>query len=140
MTTLLAICLVIVTISIVAMAVTAIRIMSRVRRTSDELTILSQEGRLLIDRVNVLAAEAGEVVGTFRDVAPRARRVIEHIESIGERAVDLSDAVIQEVESPIRTAIAVARGVRFGTRQLVEHWIERFTSRSGDNGGRYNEP
>lgn len=138
MSNLLAVCVVIVTISVVAIAVMAIRIMSRVRRTSDELTRFSEEGRLLIGRLNLVAHDAGEIVGTFREVAPRVRRVVEHIESIGERAVDLSDAVMQEVESPIRNAIAVARGVRFGTQRLVEHWIERF-SRSATNGGGLDE-
>jgi uncharacterized protein YoxC len=139
MSTLLAVCLVTVTISVLALTVTVIRAMGHVRKASDELTKLSEEGRLLVDRVTVVARDAGEIVGTFREVAPRVRRVVEHIESIGERTVDLSDAVIQEVEGPIRTAIAVARGVRFGAKRLVEHWIERFSSRSGANGGEYDE-
>src|SRR5207245_2209690 len=109
------------------------------RKASFEFARLSEEGRALIDRLDVVARDAGEIVGTFRELAPRVRRVVEHIEAIGERTVTLSDAVIQEVEAPLRTAIAVARGVRFGTRQLVEHWMERFTRHAGANGGRLDE-
>ena len=139
MSTLLQVCFVIVTMAVVAIAVAVIRVMQQFRKASFEFARLSEEGRALIDRLDVVARDAGEIVGTFRELAPRVRRVVEHIEAIGERTVTLSDAVIQEVEAPLRTAIAVARGVRFGTRQLVEHWMERFTRHAGANGGRLDE-
>jgi len=139
MSTLLQVCFVIVTMAVAAIAVAVIMVMQQFRKASYEFARLSEEGRELIDRLDLVARDAGEIVGTFREVAPRVRRVVEHIEAIGERTVNLSDAVIQEVEAPLRTAIAVARGVRFGTRQLVEYWMERFTHRAAGNGGELDE-
>src|SRR6266550_220139 len=120
MSALLQICFVIVTMAVVAIAVATIRVMQQFRRASDDFSKLAEEGRQLIDQLKGVAQEAGEIVGTFRDVAPRVRRVVERFESIGERTADLSDAVIREVETPIRTAVAVVRGVRFGALQRSE--------------------
>ncbi len=139
MSVLLQICFVIVTIAVVAIAVATIRVMQHFRKATDDFSKLAEEGRQLIGQLKSVGEEAGEIVGAFRDVAPRVRRVVERFESIGERTADLSDAVIHEVEEPIRTAIAVARGVRFGALQLIEHLSQRFTGRSSTNGGRNYE-
>jgi len=134
MTTLLEVCLVVATISFVAITATAIRAMNRFREASDELAKLSGEGRLLIERLAAVTRDTAEIVATLREAAPRVRSVVERIASIGERTAALSEAVAQEIEAPLRTAIALARGVRFGTQHLVEGWIERFASRSTANG------
>jgi len=139
MSALLQICVVIVTIAVVAIAVATIKMTQHFRRASDDFSRLAEEGRRLIDQLQNVAQEAGQVVGAFRDAAPRVRHVLERFESIGERTADLSDAVIHEVEEPIRTAIAVARGVRFGALQLIERLSQRFTGRSSTNGGRNHE-
>jgi uncharacterized protein YoxC len=135
MSVLLQICFVIVTIAVAAIAVATIKVMQHFRKASDEFSTLAVEGRQLIDQLKVVAQEAGEIVGTFRDVAPRMRRVVERFESIGERTASLTDAVVHEVEAPVRTAVAVARGVRFGTQQLIQKLSQRFAGRSSTNGG-----
>ena len=135
MSVLLQICFVIVTTAFVAIAVATIRVMQDFRRASDNFARLAEEGRQLIDQLRNVAQEAGDIVGSFRDVAPRVRRVVERFASIGVRTADLSDALIHEVEEPIRTAVAVARGVRFGALQLIERLSRRFTGRSSTNGG-----
>ena len=139
MSVLLQICFVIVTIAVVAIAVATIKMMQHFRKASDDFSKLAEDGRQLIDQLKNVAQEAGEIVGGFRDVAPRVRRVLERFESIGERTADLSDAVIHEVEEPIRTVVAVARGVRFGALQLIERLSHRFAGSSSSNGGRNYE-
>jgi len=135
MSTLLQICFVIVTIAVVAIAIATIRGMQNFRRALDEVSKLTLEGRQWIDQLRKVTYDAGEVVGTFRDTAPRVRRVLERFEAIGERTVGISDALLDEVEGPVRTAVAVARGVRFGALRLIEILGERFTGRSSTNGG-----
>jgi hypothetical protein len=83
--------------------------------------------------------DAAEIVDTFRDVAPRLRGVVSRIESVGDRVASLSDAVVHEVELPIRTAVAVARGVRFGAQALVERLTHRYSGRTSTNGGSNDE-
>ncbi len=135
MSALLQICFVIVTLAVVAIAIATIKVMQHFGKASDEFSQLAVEGRDLIDQLKNVAREAGEIVGAFREVAPRVRRVMERFESLGERTMNLSDALIHEVEVPIRTAVAMARGVRFGALQLIGNLTRRFTGRSSTNGG-----
>jgi len=61
--------------------------------------------------------------------------MVDRFESIGERTAALSDAMLHEVEEPVRAVLAVARGVRYGTRRFMERMTRRFTDRSANNGG-----
>ena len=135
MSALLVTCFVIVTISVVAIAVATIRMMQHFRKTSDAVNNLTLEGREVIVQLRGVVQEAGEIVSTFRDVAPRVRGMVSRFEGIGERAVGLSEALMREVETPILTAVAVARGVRFGAQELIGRLTERFAGRSSNNGG-----
>ena len=145
MSALLQICFVIVTISVVAIAVATIRMMQHFRKTSDAVNNLTLEGRDVIVQLRGVVQEAGEIVATFRDVAPRVRGMMSRFEGIGERALGLSEALVHEVETPIRTAVAVARGVRFGALDLIGRLTDRFAARStshtsthtSTNGGSY---
>lgn len=139
MSLLLQICFVIVTISVVAIAVATIRMMQHFRKTSDAVNNLTLEGREVIVQLRGVVQEAGEIVSTFRDVAPRVRGMVSRFEELGERTLGLSEALIREVETPIRTAVAVARGVRFGAQELVGRLTERFVGRTSNNGGSRNE-
>lgn len=139
MSVLLQICFVIVTISVVAIAVATIRMMQHFRKTSDAVNNLTLEGREVIVQLRGVVQEAGEIVSTFRDVAPRVRGMVSRFEELGERTLGLSEALIREVETPIRTAVAVARGVRFGAQELVGRLTERFVGRTSNNGGSRNE-
>ena len=139
MSALLQICFVIVTIAVVGIAIATIKMMQHVRKSSDEYSKLAVEARQLIDQLGTVARDAQEIVGTFRDVAPRVRRVMDRFEAVGDRAVTLSDTVLQEVELPVRTVVALMRGVRYGAQQLVERLTQRFTGRVSTNGGRNYE-
>jgi len=139
MSAFLVICFVIVTISVVAIAVATIRMMQHFRKTSDAVNNLTLEGREVIVELRGVVQEAGEIVSTFRDVAPRVRGMVSRLEELGERALGLSEALMHEVETPIRTAVAVVRGVRFGTRQLIGRLTERFAGRGSTNGGSSHE-
>jgi uncharacterized protein YoxC len=135
MSTLLQICFVIVTIAVAMIGFATIRVMQHFRRASDEFSSLSREARQWIDQLRIVTHDAGEVVSSFREVAPRVRRVVDRFEAIGERTAEMSDALLHEVETPVFTAVAVARGLRFGAQQLVERLTKRFTGRSSTNGG-----
>ena len=135
MSALLQICFVIVTIAVVAIAVAIIRALQHLRKASDEFSVLAREGREVMVQVRSVTQEASEIVGAFREVAPRLRGVVSRIESVGDRVADLSDAVVHEVERPIRTAVAVARGVRYGAQEFVGRLTHRFTGRTSTNGG-----
>jgi len=128
------VCFVIVTIAVVVIAVSTIKVMQHFRRSSDEFSGLAVEARQLIDQLGSVARDAQEIVSTLRDVAPRVRRVLDRFEAVGDRAVTLSDTVIREVEMPVRTLIALVRGFRYGAQQLVERLTQRFAGPVSTNG------
>lgn len=139
MSTVLQICFVIVTIAVVAIAITVIREMRHFRRTSDEFFKLAEETRQWIDQLGNVARDAGELVRSIRDVVPRLRRAVDRFESIGERTACLSDTLLDEVEVPVRAAVALARGVRLGTQRFLDGLARRLTSRPSSNGGANHE-
>jgi len=120
---------------VVAIAIAIIRVMQHFRKASDEFSELAREGKEVMQQLRGVAQEAGEIVSAFRDVAPRVRGVVSRIESIGERTVSLTDALIHEVELSVRAAVAMARGVRYGALELVQRLTHRFTGRTSTNGG-----
>jgi uncharacterized protein YoxC len=135
MSVLLQICFVIVTVAVAAIAVAVIGMMQHFRKTSDEFSELAREGREVIQQMRGVTQEAGEIIGAFRDVAPSLRAAVSRIETVGDRVASLAEAVVHEVEMPVRTAVAVARGVRFGALDLVGRLTHRFAGRTSTNGG-----
>ena len=134
------ICVVVATLAVVAIAVAMLRAMRRVETASDHLSKLTGEFQQWIVQANEFTREARETVASFRGAVGPIRRVVERFETLGERAADLSAAVLDEAESPLRTAVAMARGVRSGTAYLLERLSHRFThGRSATNGGSESE-
>jgi uncharacterized protein YoxC len=139
MTALEQICFVIVTIAFVGIAVAMIKVMQHFRKASDEFSRIATEAFQLIDQLSTVAREAEKIVVTFGDIAPRVRRVMDRFEIVGNRAVALTDTVIQEVELPVRSVVALVRGFRYGARQLIDRLTQRFSGRVSTNGGRTDE-
>jgi uncharacterized protein YoxC len=141
MLTLVQICVVVATLAAVAIAVATIRAMVRVDRAMDQFTQLTGKMQLWIVQANELTREARETVASVRGTIAPVRRVVERFETLGERAAGLSAAVLGEVESPLHTSVAVARGVKTGAVHLLKRWSHRFThGRSATtNGGSDSE-
>jgi len=134
------VCIVIATLGVVAIAAAALRVMYRIDKASRRVTRLSREIQAWVAQANELTHEAREAVVSVREVIDPVRRVAERFETLGERTADLSATVLAEVESPLRTAIAVARGVKSGTAYLMERLSQRFTQgRAATNGGSESE-
>jgi hypothetical protein len=60
---------------------------------------------------------------------------VNRFQRIGDRAADLSTAVLNEIEGPVFTAVAVARGVRSGTAHLLDLLTGRFARRGSSING-----
>ena len=134
------ICIAVATLSVVVIAVAAVRAMYSVERATHRLAMLSVEVQQWIGRANQFMDEARETMASARGTIAPIRRVVERFESIGERTANLSAAVLGEIETPIHTAVAVARGVKSVTAFLMERWSNRIThGRSATNGGSGNE-
>jgi uncharacterized protein YoxC len=140
MTLLVGTCVVIATLALVAIAVAAIRAMTRLEKAADQVTTLTGEIQQWIGQAQELTREARETVSSVRGVIAPIHRVAERFETVAERAAGLSDAVLAEAEPPLRTALAVARGVRSAAAFLLERWSDRSNNgRSATHGGHEGE-
>jgi len=136
MPVLLQICVVIVTLALGAIAIVTVRTMIRFERAADEVSQTAEMLQKSIAQMQNVTHEIHEVVASVADIAPRLRRTAARFEDLGERTARLSAAVLEEVEAPVRTAVAVARGVRIGSRILFDRLAHRIAShRSPTNGG-----
>jgi hypothetical protein len=132
--------IVVASLAVVAIAVAAIRTMICIEKSTREFTRLSGEIQQWIGQANEFTREARETLASARGVIAPIRRVAERFETLGERTADLSSAILGEIEPPVRTAVAVARGVRSLTSYFMERLSNRFThGRSATNGGSERE-
>ena len=134
------ICVVVASLAVLAIAVATVRAMYRVEKVTDQVSKLTVEIQQWVGQAGELTREARETVGSVRGVLAPIRRVVDRFEILGEQTADLSAAVLAEVEPPLRTAVAVARGMRSVTAYFLERLSHRFThGRSATNGGSNSE-
>ena len=113
MTPLVQACIVIATLAFVALVATTIRALVGLGRETARLTSAAQLSMAQVERI------------------------VHRFQHLGERAADLSTAVLDEIESPLITAVAVARGVKTGTARLFDLLASRValhtTTHNGDH-------
>jgi len=123
------ICAVIVTIAVVVTAVSVIRLSKR-------LTNVSEEVQLWLVQMRQVTGETREVVTSLRGIVQPVQRVVDRFEQLGEATARMSASLLEEVEAPVRTVVALTRGVRTGTSQFLGRLTSRFRhGRAATDGG-----
>lgn len=136
MPALLQICLLVVTLAFVAVAIATIRAMSSFEKAAKEISETSESARETIGQVQRTAQEIRTLGGTFESFLPRFRSMWRRFEDVGVRTADLSRTVIEEVEAPARTAVAMASGFRTVTARFFRTMASRPPRhRTPTNGG-----
>ena len=134
------ICAVVASLALVVFAIATVRAMYCVEKAMGQLSKLTGEIQQWIGQANEFTCEAREAVASVRGVVAPLRRVAERFETLGGRTADLSAVLLGEIEPSLRSAVAVARGVRTGTAFLLERLSHRIThGRSATNGGSDSE-
>ncbi|HSQ59206.1 MAG TPA: hypothetical protein VLT84_02040 [Acidobacteriota bacterium] len=140
MPALIQVCIVIVTIGMAVIAIAAVRTMARVDKAADELSRTACSVRESLVRVDRVAEEARELAVSVHACFPPVQRVLDRIDSLSRRTAGLASVVLEEVERPVFTAAAVARGARTGARRFLELAWHRFTHRNASiQGGNNHE-
>ena len=134
---LLDICLVVATAAVVAIAVVAIRALSRFSRITLELEQSAHAFRDCAAQAKSTGREVQELVSSLREVVPPVRRVAEAFGQVGERAADLGSAVLNEVEGPVRRTMDLFRGVQAGAGYFLDRLAH--SGRAAKNGGNSDE-
>ena len=131
------VCAVLGTISLLAIAVAHVATSLAIRRLTQDIAKSAESIRTTFARIEGIATkEFQQLSHSVQEIMPSVRRVTSRFEHLGERTADLSDAVLSEVEAPVRTAVALARGIRTGTTQLLRNLTHRAAhSKSLTNGG-----
>jgi hypothetical protein len=135
------ICVVIVTIGLLAIAVLAVRMMTRFfGRAAEDLTQLTLAVRESAAQVDLVSRETRGLVASLRECIPPVQRVVDRCDVVSERAADLSSVVLEGFERPVFTAAAVARGVRSGAGHFLERLMYRWNHRQSlSHGGHDHE-
>jgi len=112
-------------LAMVVIAVAAVLALSSVRKATDQVAKLAVDLQQWVGEANELTRKARETVASVRGVLAPVHRVAEGFEGLGDRAIKLCSVLLEEVETPIRTAVAVKRGVQ----SIATHFLERLTHR-----------
>jgi uncharacterized protein YoxC len=124
------ICIVIVTIGLLAIALLTVRMMTRFfNKAAEDISQLTRAVRESVAQIDLVTHDARELVASLRDCVPPVQRVVDRFETVGQRTADLSSALLEELEVPVYTATAVARGVRAGADHLLRRLMHRLTHR-----------
>jgi uncharacterized protein YoxC len=130
------ICIVIVSLTFVAIVAMTIRAIIRLGQSAAQLTSATQ---VSLARVERIAQDTEEILASVGEMVFSTQRVVKRFQRLGERAADLSTAVLDEIEGPVFTAVAVARGVKTGTAHLSELLTRRVAQRRSSNNGDQND-
>jgi hypothetical protein len=135
MPALIQICIVIVTIGLLAIVLMTARMMTHFNRAAEELSQVSRAVRESAVKFDLLTHEARALAVSLRECVPPVLRVVGRLDAVSERAADLSSTILEEVELPVYAAAAIARGVRSGAghflRRMVDRWADRHPRGNG---------
>jgi uncharacterized protein YoxC len=138
MPALIQICIVIVTIGVLAIVLMAVRMMTRFNEATQELSRLTHKVRESAVKFDLVTHEAEALVASLRECVAPVLRVVARFEDVGQRTADLSTALLGGLELPVFTAAAVARGVRSGANHFLKRLMNRFTHRYSPIDGGYD--
>ena len=130
MPVILQICAAVITVTIVILGIVAMRTMVRFERAADSFSKTAEEVRGTISDVKDVTHEMREVVSAWRDAVTPVSGVAHRIAELGNRATALTSSLVEEVEVPVRRAVALSSGIRRGTSYFLDRVMERLGRRS----------
>src|SRR5512135_297829 len=115
MPALIQLCIVIVTVGLIAIVVVTVRMMFRFDRATEDLSLAIRAVLESAAKFDLVTVETRALVASIRECVPPVLRVVDRFEAVGQRTADLSSTVLEELELPVYTAAAAAHGMRSGT-------------------------
>jgi uncharacterized protein YoxC len=134
MTPLVQVCVVLVTLALLVITIVTVRALARLEKAADEFSRTAQSVQRSMALVEDVTHEMHELVATMGKATPHLHRAVSMFGELGVRLARMSSAVLDEVEVPVRNALAVARGVRSGTSFFVNRLTRRNALRQNHQG------
>lgn len=134
MTPLVEVCVALVTAAFLVVSIVTVRALARIEKAADEFSRTAQSVQRSMALVEDVTHEMHELVGTMGKATPQLHRAISMFGDLGVRLAQMSSALLDEVETPVRNALAVARGVKSGTAFFVNRLTQRSALRHNNHG------
>ena len=115
-------CIVIVTIAVVAMAFVAIRIMLQFKATAKRLEASYSYLQEILEESRETSRKVRELMTTLEQIALTVRGGATRVAQVVNRATVLGAIVLEEVEEPVFKAVVVMRALRAGIGSLARRW------------------
>jgi uncharacterized protein YoxC len=129
------ICIVAVTIALVAMAVMVIRLLIKTSTLIENANRSLAELPALIEEVRQISARADDLLIAFSQISGSARAAAAQFENLATRSGALASALIDELDRPVSKAVGLMRGIRVGASFLVQRWWSHIDGNSNTNQG-----
>jgi len=133
MDVLLGVCMVVGTLAVVTVALMTVRAVRHFETVTDEFRKTAEAARTSLAEAERVTRQVHDLTLGMEEVLPPLQRSAMRIEELTERAVELSDSVLDEVRRPLETTMSLIRGFRAGTRTLVGA-LSRPRIRTASNG------
>lgn len=136
MSPVLEICVVVVTLAIVALAWMATRLMLRLDAMTHTLENGFHQVELVLEEVRQTSKRVNAVIDSADGTVHAVHRGVAKLERVVTRVAAISSVALDEFEVPVLQATALWRGVRAGVSTLKRQWTR---SRASTNGARQGE-
>jgi hypothetical protein len=122
MSTIVQICIVIVTIAVLAMAYVALRVMLQLRTTTKKIEASYVYLQAILEDSRKTSKMALELMTNLDQIARSARGGAARIEDVVDRASSISMLVLDEIQPPVLQAVTLMRALRSGARAVARRW------------------
>lgn len=135
MPVLMQVCVVIVTMALVLLAFATLRTMRRFEEAAKEVAETADAFQSTVTDLKQTSGEIRELIVSLEEFTTGLKSTAARFEAVGDRAADISNLVLNEIEGPVRRAAGLVRGIKVGTGALFHRWTGRPTATTHANGG-----
>lgn len=135
MSTLIQVCIVVVTIAVVMVAYVAARLMLRLETTTKKFEAGYVRIEEILEDSRQTSRKVRDLVAVLEQIAHSVRLGVDRIEGVVDRATSVSSTVLDEIERPVLSVVAVVQRLRSGVRALTERWTNARAPIHTNNGG-----
>src|SRR5262245_35142555 len=134
MPVLMQICAVAVTLAIVGIAIATIRAMRRFEVTAHEFSRTAEKVRETVSQAEKVTRQLQDIAVSVQSTLSPVRSAAARLAAVTDRVTEVSNVIVDQVETPVRNTLAVLSGLRSGTRSFLGSLVRRTRSRTSNGG------